>query len=93
MKCLTDRYNWRGVTSVLIIKFLGSHLVAKKPYLMKTLRLTLTLQQPIFTECSNVFTYNLTDDETFSLWDSADFTFAAYTKQVYYIRSVVFIGS
>ena len=25
--------------------------------------------------------YNLTDDETFSLWDGSDFVFAIYTKQ------------
>jgi len=42
-------------------------------------------------------TYNLTDDETLSLWDGSDFIFAAYTKQnwfiINYIGSVVFIGS
>ena len=40
-------------------------------------------------------TYNLTDDETFSLWDGSDFVFATCTKQnwyVYYIGSVVFIS-
>ena len=25
--------------------------------------------------------YNLTDDETFSLWDGSDFIFTIYTKQ------------
>ena len=45
------RYNWWAVTSLMIIKFLGSHLVAKKPYLIKTLRFTLILQQPTYTKC------------------------------------------
>ena len=26
--------------------------------------------------------YNLTDDETFSLWDGSDFVFVTYTKQI-----------
>ena len=34
---------WWAVTSLLVIKFLGGQLVARKPYLMQTLRLALTL--------------------------------------------------
>ena len=45
------RYKWWAVTSLLIIKFLGCQLVAKEPYHMNTLRLTLTLQQPTVTKC------------------------------------------
>ena len=53
--CLSNlqqiRYNWRAATSLLIIKSVGGQLVAKKPYLIKTLRLTLLLQQPTVTKC------------------------------------------
>ena len=34
---------WWAVTSLLVIKFLGDQLVARKQYLMQTLRLALTL--------------------------------------------------
>ena len=51
MKSPADQYNWWAVTSLLIIEFFGSQLVAKKPYLMKTLGLTVILQQPTFTKC------------------------------------------
>ena len=43
------RYNWWAVASVPLIKFLHSQGLAKKPYLMKTLRLTVLLQQPTCT--------------------------------------------
>ena len=58
----------------------ASLLVAKKLYLTKTLRLTLILQQHTLTEVS-ICIYNLTDDETFELWDSSNLIFATFTKQ------------
>ena len=61
------------------MKFLGSQLVAKKPFPIKTLRLTFMLQHPTFIEVS-ICIYNLTDDETFELWDSSNLIFATFTK-------------
>ena len=52
-----------GSHSLLLITFLG---VARKPYLTQTLRLALDLL------CQYVFNYNLTDDETFNLWDTSN---------------------
>ena len=46
---------------------------------MKALRLTLILQQPSYQVllCIN----DLTDDETFGLWDGSNFIFATHAKQ------------
>ena len=54
---------------VLLIKFLGGLVVAKKPYLMQTVRLALRLEQPTCMELL-ICIYNLTNDETFILWDT-----------------------
>ena len=54
---------------MLLIEFLGGLVVAKKLYLMPTVRLALRLEQPICIEVI-ICVYNLTDDETFNLWDT-----------------------
>ena len=54
---------------LLLIKFLDGLVIAKKPYLMQTIRIALRLEQPT---CIKVLIciYNLANDETFSLWDT-----------------------
>ena len=44
-------------------------MMAKKPYIMQTVRLALGLEQPMCIELL-IFIYNLTNDETFNLWDT-----------------------
>ena len=41
--CVLQYIVWWAITSLLVIKFLGGQLVARKLYLMQTLRLALTL--------------------------------------------------
>ena len=54
---------------LVLIKFLDGMVVAKKPYLMQTVRLTLRLEHPTCIEVL-ICIYNLTNDETFHLWDT-----------------------
>ena len=55
---------------MLLIKFLGGLVVAKKPYLMQTVRLALGLEQPTCTEVLICIYYNLIkfNDDAFTLW-------------------------
>ena len=54
---------------LLLIKFLNDFVVAKKPYLMQTVRLALRLEQPTCIEVL-ICIYNLINDETSNLWDT-----------------------
>ena len=69
-----------GSHSLLVIEFLGGQVVARKPYLMQTLRLALAMQQPIFNKVS-ICIYNLTDDEVFNLWDMSNHILVTFTEQ------------
>ena len=53
---------------MFLIKFLDGLVVAKKPYLMQTVRLALRLEQSTRMAVL-ICIYNLTVDETFNLWD------------------------
>ena len=75
-------YNWRAVTSLLMVKFLAIQFVAKKPYFMKNTEVdTYPAGSLLLLKCQYVCIYNLTDDETFELWDSSNLIFATFTKQ------------
>ena len=60
--------------------FLGGQVVARKPYLIQTLKLTLVLSQPTYTEVL-LCIYNLTDDEIFNLWDTTNLILGTFTEQ------------
>ena len=61
---------------------------------MQTLRLALTLYQPTYREVL-ICIYNLTDDETFNLWDTSNLilvTFTGYSNLLIILDRLCFIG-
>ena len=58
---------------------------------MQTLRLALTLYQPTYREVL-ICIYNLTDDETFNLWDLILVTFTGYSNLLIISDRLCFIG-
>ena len=79
---------------MLLIKFLGGLVVAKKLFHMQTVRLALRPEQPTCIEVL-ICIYNLINDETFILWDTFHwlyYTIMCNLVTSNYIGSVVVIG-
>ena len=86
---------WWAVTSLLVIKFLGGQLVARKPYLMQTYIVAayfykndyvcrpegkgVCIRQIIIAHVIT-YTYNLTDDDIFNLWDTSNLILVTFTE-------------